>query len=550
MPQTYQSLLVRLKVEQIRLLKWGESIGILEDLLEQPNQNVRGNRNLMIEILLDIQALFKGGLRIQTKYDNLVKDHNGLPNLPGVSSSRSTIQMMDASSNMSHGKGIADLLKKTLKVFDKADAAVSRLQWAAIDESKFETLVKKLVGHNEAIESLLDRDAIRDIQLTTKQNYMAMLQLNNKMNDLQVICSSLQISAQTSSSTDHASASSDNGALYQLALFKAQVLSVSTSSMRAYLPLQSLDISIRTPSTTRSEATFKSQMIWVEWKQYRMVDAEWNNIVEDRVKRLAVLLGSANKPDSFHAPRCLGYFNDEEYQDGYRFGLAYEKPGNVPAGTEPTSLLHHFISAKRPSLTKRIALAHAIASSLFHLHAVNWLHKGIRSDSIVFFVPPGTDPDYSQPMLCGFDYSRPDVPEAQTEPPPENPEYECYRHPRAQRTGLRRSRKTYDMYSLGIVLLEIAFWKPIDSIMHVPEEPRAARRALKSIRSVVLGEGPRSVIEEMMGDEYYEAFRRCILGTDDLRIDDEKVESDGILAAELQQVFHDQVIRRLCSIMV
>jgi len=54
-----------------------------------------------------------------------------------------------------------------------------------------------------------------------------------------------------------------------------------------------------------------------------------------------------------------------------------------------------------------------------------------------------------------------------TEKPPENAASDLYRHPRVQGTGNRETasaggfKKSYDLYSLGVVLLEIAYWKPL-----------------------------------------------------------------------------------------
>ena len=106
------------------------------------------------------------------------------------------------------------------------------------------------------------------------------------------------------------------------------------------------------------------------------------------------------------------------------------------------------------------------------------------------------------------------------------------------------------MYSLGIVMIEIAHWKCIDSIIAIPEELRAARKTIASIRRLLLEEESRRTIEVSMGENYSEALRRCLIGTDDLSIDDELVESCGDAAADLQQVFYDQVIKRLNSIII
>ena len=89
------------------------------------------------------------------------------------------------------------------------------------------------------------------------------------------------------------------------------------------------------------------------------------------------------------------------------------------------------------------------------LHSVNWLHKGLRSHSIVFLSDKDGDVDYACPFLSGFGYARPAFRADMTEIPSQNPEYHMYRHPRMHGLGPWEGRqgfkRTLDMYSLGVV---------------------------------------------------------------------------------------------------
>lgn len=578
MPEAYQHLRVRLRAEQVRLLAWGKEIGILQVILDQPSQDLGLNRNLVIDILLEIQALFKSCLKMQSKYDKLVPPKTDPLDVAAhlVARSPSTLEDVPFSTGncehqesptllLTRSEGSAlkskrptpqatgDLLARTLKFFQKAPEAVKRLQWAAVSEANFASLVEKLIGYNDTVESLLDTHALQGLRFTMDQSYMAMLQLNTKVDDLKIMCSALQVPSEALPSYQSPRSSPENSGVLQLASFKAQLLSVDSSSSAELAPLKANAVQIKTSDPVRCEAIYNGRRVWIEWKKY-VIDqspgSQWNKVVEARVKKLAILLGSDNKPEQFRAPKCCGYFDDKTLRDGHRYGLLYEKPADVPPTTEPSSLSELFMIVKKPSLTKRVALARAAARCIFHLHAVNWLHKGVRSDSIVFFMSLDTEPDYHNPILCGFDYARPDMSEEQTEPPFENHEHDFYRHPRSLGNSLRRSRKTFDMYSLGIVLVEIAFWKHMKDIIAIPEDPRAARKTMRNIRRILLGDGFRASIEESMGEHYFKAIARCFTGTEDLPIDDELVESDGEAAAELQQVFFDDVIKKLDSIVI
>jgi Prion-inhibition and propagation len=72
MPVNFEHLRVRMRIEQVRLLNWGEKVGILEEMLEQPSVTLQLHRNLVIDILLETQLLFKGCLKIEAIFDNLV----------------------------------------------------------------------------------------------------------------------------------------------------------------------------------------------------------------------------------------------------------------------------------------------------------------------------------------------------------------------------------------------------------------------------------------------------------------------------------------------
>jgi serine/threonine protein kinase len=135
----------------------------------------------------------------------------------------------------------------------------------------------------------------------------------------------------------------------------------------------------------------------------------------------------------------------------------YEKPYGTPPEAKPVSLLDLVTIDMVPSLTKRINLAHAIAQGLMYLHSVNWLHKSLRSNSILFFPTTGADLGYASPIISGFDYARPDFPGEVTERPKAHSKHDIYRHPSTLTGARQRSTKSHDIYSLGIVLIEIAY---------------------------------------------------------------------------------------------
>jgi hypothetical protein len=126
-----------------------------------------------------------------------------------------------------------------------------------------------------------------------------------------------------------------------------------------------------------------------------------------------------------HGTNFLDSEVDEDGLDA-RIGFVFEKPSveGVSPDSRPVSLFELLDSSAKPRVTDRIRLAHAVANCLLYLHSVNWLHKGLRSQNVVFFPinvkekgKPSTKIDYSKPYLSGFDFARPARADEMTEIP-------------------------------------------------------------------------------------------------------------------------------------
>ena len=120
MPAAYRFLRVRLRIEQSRLLRWGEKVGLAEEFLDNPSRVLQLNRNLIFDILLEIQALFKKTVKIQAKFGSLVPDKD-LPDCtqPAMQTSETSF------------------LKNTLNSFNKLLQVPRRLQWSLIKHEQF-----------------------------------------------------------------------------------------------------------------------------------------------------------------------------------------------------------------------------------------------------------------------------------------------------------------------------------------------------------------------------------------------------------------------------
>ena len=552
MPGEYQHLRVRLRLEQTRLLNWGEKMGLVEEMLEAPSVTLLQNRNIIIDVMLEIQALFKETTAIQSKFDALVP--------AGRAAERPD---REARFERRFPRGTNTMLNKTLGFLEKAPQVPKRIHWAVLKHERFEGLVEKLIGYNNSIEALLDSSAVEQLQSMQQQTYMAILQLNSNVEELKQISMALQVKTTavvldrgptTGSRRSSGELGGDGGRvdLARLADFKAHQISLE-SGPSSIEPVDSSGVTLQEQESdnVRSEAVYQEQRVWIEWKHYDFDHNprfRRNDITGDRIKKLALLLGSKNKPKQFGAPQCLGYFEDKADE---RYGFLYAKPKGVPSATPPVSLLKLILDSEKPSLTKRVVLAHAIASCVMYLHSVNWLHKGLRSNNIIFFTPEGTVPSYSKPLIGGFEYARPDLPDEETEPPPRLSEHDIYRHPAVLARTTSRSQKSHDIYSLGIVLVEIAYWKRIDEIMQIPQAPEKAVKAqVRKVRESLLQGDYFRCIEGDVGEVYAAVVKKCLAGGTELGIGQDAKETDAEVGAHMQEVFSQEVVGRLNDIKI
>jgi hypothetical protein len=303
----------------------------------------------------------------------------------------------------------------------------------------------------------------------------------------------------------------------------------------------------------------KKTSVWIEWKTYEPQPFEPTGPdpkIHERVKALAALLKENNTTDQFRAPHCLGYFLDmdpEEDEDHCRFGLVFEKPTSAHPSTKPLSLHSLLVDSKvdMPSLTDRITLMRHLSETLERLHAVNWLHKGLRSSNILFFSDCGpAEITYADPYISGFDYSRPALNEDMTEKPPENAASDIYRHPRVQGSGGREGtangyKKSYDLYSLGIILLEIAYWKPIDQILGIENLEKARPSVIFKVRKRLLddSEGFLRYVRSHLGNTVQAVIQACLEGPRAFGLEDNVDEKREEVGAQLQRGFYELVVK-------
>lgn len=409
MPKTSGYLLVRLKMEKDKLIGWAILAGISEQET-QLKPAMRFHRHTIIDTLKEIETLLLDVARLKKLY-NLE-----FSVVEGPSKTEVEPPSSQTSANTPAPDRYARLEKRALEFFEKTRKVPRRLRWSALDNDKFEELLTNLGRLNDGMISFLesyDRD-----QLLKKQEItlMQVLQLSTKMDDLLALLNSQEsVNAQLrnhlrSQSQDHRQKYEER--FERLTRFRTLNLaielgntdhnSISTKTKDTRLSLEGLELELPAEAHTPEQFScgrYQDQSVWVEWRYYEphveIGDEEDKEDTPDsreppafvhrRIAQMARLLRAEDKPPEFCVPDFVGYVLDV---NDCRLGLVY-KPVNTPSQTlqQPVSLLSLLTEIKKPSLTTRIHISQLLASSIWYLHATQWLHKGLRSQNIVFEAP-------------------------------------------------------------------------------------------------------------------------------------------------------------------
>jgi serine/threonine protein kinase len=270
-------------------------------------------------------------------------------------------------------------------------------------------------------------------------------------------------------------------------------------------------------------------------------------LIEQRIRKLTVLLAASAKPALFRGPDCVGFCRDLDRRNP-RYGLIFERPADHPPTDRLVSLLTLLKEKHKISLTARIRLAHSIARSLMYLHSVNWLHKGLRSDNIIFFVSGDREPDMDTQIVAGFEYARPDLSDEETDKPRGRFEHNIYRHPEVLGAHNPRSRKSHDIYSLGVILIEIALWQPVQDAVTETGKQFSSQMRISKFRQALLDPQFLINVEMHAGEKYRRVVERCLLGGLAIGVPPGTDESSPAVGAAMLTAFVEEVVVPLKSI--
>ena len=161
----------------------------------------------------------------------------------------------------------------------------------------------------------------------------------------------------------------------------------------------------------------------------------------------------------------------------------------------------HSLESSQPHLEDRYRLAYNLTLSTLSYICRNERHQHINSSNVLFMHTPqnlrstSTGPEIRQPYLLyplqklvsGHGHTYPIAPD-------------IYRHP--EDDGGEKATPAHDIYSLGLILLEVGLWVPLSKLWKSKYDRETFRERLQRIYSAKLA--------SKCGSKYMRIVRRCL----------------------------------------
>jgi len=124
MPESYQYPRVRLQFEQTRLLHGGERIGLVGKLLKAPSKALHLSRNLIVDLLLETQALLAECAGVQEPFEKVVGPRSLEPAIEDSKFARRFPKVTN------------QVLVKVFSTLEKAPQVPTKLKWTLMSQKK------------------------------------------------------------------------------------------------------------------------------------------------------------------------------------------------------------------------------------------------------------------------------------------------------------------------------------------------------------------------------------------------------------------------------
>jgi hypothetical protein len=509
----FKTLSLQLKVQQTRFLVWGQNWDIYGRGLNPGDLSTLVYETI-VATLVQINTLLQDSSELCSRYGLRSMGESGQPDTSVFA---------------------REIQRQSTLVFQvqKSCSLFRKMRWTIQDQTKFESLIKELTACND---SLYEFRPLRGSTLSTvavNAEILAQTIVDEGFQGVKRLQQEARASGpQMQNLGDMAGAISTASQREEIENLDGSPSSLSAPSQSLLVDLHQLSQLTSMPNdalSRRSWATLRSDFsssrgrgfeVVIEWRTYnpiRLTEASKRALI-NRIEALVKMLRGEPKPSCFRVLDCLGYFEDDSNP---RFGLVFRFPreSERPNSQAPLTLFHALSvprnSSLVPYLEERFRLATDLAGSLYELHASGWLHKSINSHNILFFETepvfefgaPRRPLSLENPYFTGFASSRPDNPTEISSRRSIDRQVGVYRHPDVQGFSggaVALYHAEYDIYSLGVVLLEIGTWLRAESLFRENISGTEFKDLLLTKYVPMLGPS--------VGKQYMTAVRKCIDG--------------------------------------
>ncbi len=537
-----ERLVLGLEVERFRLQIWGENAGLA------PKD---GQLATLPGRLLPLCKVLKEYL---DQIERLVKDADGLSDRYGLlpteepaTGSELVRRLVDKMQRSIRTSGIKlESGEKDPSADDDAEddeasipnpekrktTSWKRVRWAVRDLDKFDALVKDLAQRISKLNELMTEAQ----QRKTQEDYcrVNMIVVGSAVDEasLELIRAAVRGEPDTSqvrAAVERKALSVADPENTSLAVAGGRPRPSHVAMALPPLALQDFNLPggfadrTRFLTTKISDTAVSSTYYLLERKPYDPnISPQDKARLTSRIQRLVMLLRKPKSTD-FMTPTAETCIDDPAHSCWW---MVLRFPLSIPTGftslkpnTAPVSLLTLLNTPKfRPPLEQRLSLARSLCTTLSELYSSSWLHKGVRSDNILFphagvsshnilkpldppvlqipapYTPSQTQQILSSSLVCGFEYSRHEsewatIDRARSAEGKEFVATAMYRHPDYQGEAAQGYRVQYDVYSVGLVLVEIALWMPLGSFLDgKPSRSGTGIGIATGVKGLALGE--------------------------------------------------------------
>ncbi|KAL9616701.1 MAG: hypothetical protein Q9160_008454 [Pyrenula sp. 1 TL-2023] len=465
----------KLDFQQHRFNQW------CQRALEGPNEpDRRLNWALIRDFLVELEKLLTNTSSLREKYGLRVEEFES--------------KQDSTTDDKSQKKGFRKFLRSSSSNNTTSTAALHsgsptsfrrRIRWAAGEKRRVEKFLNDIASINNTLDELLDSRDRTSIRVTIDSSLREIISRSSDFHDLDII---KQLTH--SNNLAQPSAIGSAASLKQLRLRLGLDKTLNEDRDGLSNALAGPDIKLKRlkneylsravqkyPPPSKEIALYRQKGAYVEWKQL-LPD---NKPLKQRLEALTIMLSSKEKDSSFRCLPCQGFLIDAKEE---LFGFVFQLPERTifnklaslnlsqrSSAARVVTLKDRLSSNEKLPLSSRLSISCALAETLLQLHTCGWLHKSIRSENVLFINSEEIGEDkvnVDGPYLGGYEYARQASPGEKTEEVDTSPESDLYRHPRARGPNRDRFCKTFDLYSFGCVLLELALCSPLASIVGAP----------------------------------------------------------------------------------